>query len=1126
MRVRSISLLCAVLVGACIVTAGARPAGALELKTVWRVAPKGRVRSSPTLWSHGSQRGIVVTTEGGAVTLYGPDGAIRWSYDREGAVYHGAAAVADIDLDGEPETIAVTTQGQAVCLDAEGRPRWEFKLRGPFDWSSPLIADLLGDRRLEVALADALGYVNVLDCRGRLVWRFEASAGIPSPLAAADLDGDGSSDLLVPCDDGALYAVSPRTTLLWLRKEPDTDLYCAPTIADINGDGRYEVLQGYGSGKLVCLDGRSGAVKWATETGSGIDSAVSVADLDGDGKLEILVGHHEGGLICLGATGDVLFREQRHLDRSGFAGVVSAAAVADINADAAPEIVYGYRHGPLVVLDRRGGVLAEASLGEGTNASPVIADLDGDGRLEIVVAAVGEVICLTAGGSGDVQWASFRNTPQITGLAPARTLAPTARPAAPVTEIRGEGPALAFAGIDGDQNTLVVGPVRWPGLAWAVVRRPDGVTYSAARALKAGESLTVRFEPLAEGTYTARARLVSRGRVRCNEGSIAMAPFSEHTRIARSDARAAWDIVKHMDLGAASAGAGLLARLSLLEGMATRIEEAARAKRPEGARALGPQAEKLVREGEHLRRLAPIASDRRPQFPALIWQADPWRSFTELALPEERAGDVRVRPLYQDERMPVALNILNLADRTLPVRVEPGDLARDDATLLWQGHLETLILRSVGSRSGVEVWDPLPQVGPDRLVEIPTLEARQLWLMLDTAGLEPGRYTLPVNMITTEQQHREKCVTLEFEVMPLSLKDGRQLRSCNWGYFYQPGNYLSRCQNEAVADLVKHGTNVFVLEGATTPRAEFDADGNMSGAIDWSEHDRIVAMLHRHGILLYCGYQSGVRGPFPAYSPAWEKAHATLIGELVKHLAGMGIGYDDFALYPVDEPGLTEANVIEYLRMAKAAKRADPNVKVYTDPVGLMTLDKLKEAAPYTDIWCPGTGWAMDEPERVAFMLSTGNPVWSYSCGDSVKTRSPIDYYRKPSWYAFRYGLTGVGFWTYCTTSYHPWRGDEAGEGEYVLVYPGDAPVSSRRWEAVAMGLQDYAALDLLRQAVAAAQGKVDDALISQAKRALDDMVDRVVKADGEVEEAQAVAAAREEIAAWTLRLRRAAASP
>ncbi|UCH33385.1 MAG: VCBS repeat-containing protein [Armatimonadota bacterium] len=1124
MRTPLTSLLAAVIVVACIAVAPS--AGALELETLWRVAPKGTVRSSPTLWSHESERGVVVTTEGGAVTLYGADGKIRWSYDREDAMYHGAAAVADLDLDGAPETIAVATSGDAVCLDAAGKPRWAWRLRGGFDWCSPLIADLHGDQRLEVALPDALGYVSVLDCEGRLLWRFEAPAGIPSPLAEADLDGDGRSDLLVPYDDGALYALASGGRALWLHRQPGTDLYCAPTIADLDGDGRYEVLQGYGSGRVVCLDGAAGTVEWAAETGSGIDSAVSVADLDADGTLEIFVGHHEDGLMCLSSTGEVVFQETRDLGQSGFAGVISAAAVADVDGDGRPEIVYGYRHGPLVVLDSRGAVVAEAPQGEGTNATPVIADLDGDGRLEIVIASIREVVCLTAGGSGRVQWASFRNTPQVAGVAPMTRAARAARREESAGVVRGEGPALAFSGFDGDQSVLVVGPVKSPGLAWAQVRRPDGVTYSGAQRLRAGESLTVRFEPYAAGRYTAQARVASRGRTRANEISKAMAPFPEHTRVAREAVGAAWESLERLDLAPASAGAGLLARLSLLEGMAARVEQAARVKGPQAARELSPQAEKLVRQSRHLEQLAKIVADHTPGFPALVWQANPWLPFDEAALPaSDTAAAVDIPPLYQDERRPVALNLLNVSERTLPVRVEPEDLTRGDETLPWQGRLEILVLRSVGSRSGAEVWDPLPKLGPDRLIEIPSLEARQLWLILDTAALEPGRYALPLNLVTTEQRRREKRIALEFEVMPLSLKDGRQLRLCNWGYFYQPGNYLSRCQDEAVADLVKHGTNVFVLVGSATPAAQFDADGNMLGEIDWSEHDRIVGMLQPHGILLYCGYQSGVRGPFRAHTPVWEKAHVTLVRELVEHLAEMGIGYDDFALYPVDEPGLTEGNVQEYLRMAQAGKRADPRVKVYTDPVGRMTLDKLREAAPYTDIWCPGTGWAIDEPERVEFMLSTGNPVWSYSCGDRVKTVSPTDYYRKPSWYAFRYGLTGVGFWTYCTTQYQPWRGDEEGEGEYVLVYPGDEPVSSKRWEAAAMGIQDYAALDLLRQAIESANGTVEDAVIAQAERARDEAVNRVVEAEAEEAAARAVAAKRGEIAAWTLRLHRAADS-
>ena len=107
------------------------------------------------------------------------------------------------------------------------------------------------------------------------------------------------------------------------------------------------------------------------------------------------------------------------------------------------------------------------------------------------------------------------------------------------------------------------------------------------------------------------------------------------------------------------------------------------------------------------------------------------------------------------------------------------------------------------------------------------------------------------------------------------------------------------------------------------------------------------------GPFLFCGYYGGLSGPGGFGSPAYEKAHAEFVRRWVAHLAELGVGYDGFAFYPVDEMGLHPGLVERYLRCAKLTKAADPNVRMYTDPAPGVTLEELKMTAPYTDIWLP-----------------------------------------------------------------------------------------------------------------------------------------------------------------------------
>ena len=92
--------------------------------------------------------------------------------------------------------------------------------------------------------------------------------------------------------------------------------------------------------------------------------------------------------------------------------------------------------------------------------------------------------------------------------------------------------------------------------------------------------------------------------------------------------------------------------------------------------------------------------------------------------------------------------------------------------------------------------------------------------------------------------------------------------------------------------------------------------------------------------------------------------------------------------------------------------------------------------------------------------------VWSYECVSQVKSLSPLRYNRANAWRAKFFGLSGIGFWTHSTTEADPWFAGKTMNDEYALVYPGQLPVASVRWEAVRDGLEDVSAIALLEQAI------------------------------------------------------------
>ena len=86
---------------------------------------------------------------------------------------------------------------------------------------------------------------------------------------------------------------------------------------------------------------------------------------------------------------------------------------------------------------------------------------------------------------------------------------------------------------------------------------------------------------------------------------------------------------------------------------------------------------------------------------------------------------------------------------------------------------------------------------------------------------------------------------------------------------------------------------------------------------------------------------------------------------------------------------------------------------------------------------------------------------------------------------ALRHGTTGIGYWCY-NIGGDPWTRIK---DEYPLVYPGRTrPVTSRRWEAVREGIEDYRILVALRDRLRSdASPPLDPAVQTQIRHLLKD---------------------------------------
>ena len=231
-------------------------------------------------------------------------------------------------------------------------------------------------------------------------------------------------------------------------------------------------------------------------------------------------------------------------------------------------------------------------------------------------------------------------------------------------------------------------------------------------------------------------------------------------------------------------------------------------------------------------------------------------------------------------------------------------------------------------------------------------------------------------------------------------------------------------------------------------------------------------------------------------------------------------------VYLLDEPNLKE-NYEQVLVLGEMIHEAVPDLPCLVVEQTYRQDPAWPDLDPAVDIWCPL--WSFIDEKTVREKIAGGDQVWSYTAlvqtspsyhpeYEKLKGYDPpywhIDRpllaYRVPTWINYRYGITGLLYWSTVTSVIAPWHNPAFAHpshynGGGYLFYPGepcgiDGPVPCIRLKNLRDGMEDYEYFALLERLA--------------GREAVDQIVRRIAPNWwGFSRDPGAIAAAREELA-------------
>lgn len=288
-------------------------------------------------------------------------------------------------------------------------------------YPTPAVADLDGDGDLEIVYLGIDRFMYAWHHDGTLVngwpFRFRVDGGLSSP-AVGDLDKDGLPEIVVGTmepyvlenswKEATVYAFKGNGTVLpGFPVRTEQIIHSSPALGDIDGDGWLEIVVGSGHGtsnrqNLVYAWNHDGTPVqgWPQEApgASVIMAPPALGDINGDDSLDIVVGcgysfdpRSCDKLYAWTSNGSLLFSMSLPSSQQDYTSMPYSPVLADYDGDGTVEILMG-RLGDwgITIVDpiQHSYDITSHQTPGGLMASPLVDDIDNDGKLETVIGGI------------------------------------------------------------------------------------------------------------------------------------------------------------------------------------------------------------------------------------------------------------------------------------------------------------------------------------------------------------------------------------------------------------------------------------------------------------------------------------------------------------------------------------------------------------------------------------------------------------------------------------------------------------------------------------------------------------------------------------------------------------------